>query len=47
MLFSCFLVFCASWYFFGYFLFEVVSTSAIDCLERPSQKWPITCRERS
>jgi len=30
---------------FGLLLFYVVSTSAIDCLERPSLKWPIMYRE--
>jgi len=29
----------------GLLLFYVVSTSAIDCLDRSSPKWPITFRE--
>jgi len=33
------------WYFVSLFCCQSVSSSAIDCLERPSPKWPITCRE--
>ena len=39
-----FLVYCVS-SILGLLLFYVVSTSAVDCLERLSPKWPIMCRE--
>jgi len=29
---------------FGLLLFYVVSTSVVDCLERPFPKWPVMCR---
>ena len=40
-----FLVFCMCLGIFGFIVVLCYITSAIDCLERPSLKWPIMCRQ--